>query len=99
MPDTRDKPNRVDQRAGRVLASIPRGRKDPRGDHWEEFRVSLEYYNGSPYVSLRLFERGGDGRFYPVKNKGCSVRLSEGRQVADAILDALELADSPGGGR
>lgn len=99
MPATYDNSGRTGRQEGRVLLALARGRRDPKGDHWEEFRVALEYYNGNPYINLRVFERGNDGNFYPVKNKGCSVRLSEAQQVSDAIMEALELADLPGGGR
>jgi hypothetical protein len=47
----------------------------PRGEG-AELRVSLAEYQGRPYVSLRVWERGSDGELWPSK-KGCSIRASE----------------------
>jgi hypothetical protein len=67
---------------GEVLAALP------RGDGREELRVTLKSYNGHPYVALRVWERNDRGEFWPVKNKGCSVRLGEAAAVADALTRA-----------
>jgi hypothetical protein len=80
------------------IACIPRGKPD-RDGHREEFRVSLDECLGSPFIHLRLFVRGQDGETWFPTKKGCSVRLSEAEEVAEAILEALRIADSPGGGR
>jgi hypothetical protein len=66
MPASYSKSGQVEQR-GRLLAAIPQGRKDIHGDYREEFRVALDEYEGHAYIALRVFERGNDGRFYPVK--------------------------------
>ena len=58
------------QENGRRLATFPRG-------EGAEMRVNLAEYQGRPFVSLRLWERDGAGAWWPVKGKGCSVRLNE----------------------
>ena len=84
---------------GVSVAIIPRGRPDPNGDYWEQLRISLDEYKGHMFISIRVFERASDGQFYPSKTKGCSVRLAEFERVAEAILAAGKLADTPGAGR
>jgi hypothetical protein len=63
---------------GRRLATFPR-------DPTTELRVTLAEYQGHPYISLRVWERGRDGRWWPVKGKGCSVRIAEAEGLADAL--------------
>lgn len=75
---------------GEVLAAIP------RGDGREELRVTLKTYNGHPYVALRVWERNGRGEFWPVKNKGCSVRVSEAEAVAEALRSTADGRRGPG---
>jgi hypothetical protein len=55
-----------------------------RGDGIE-LRVSMAEYEGRPYVALRVWERGSDGEWYPVKGRGCSVRLGECDQLGAAL--------------
>jgi hypothetical protein len=64
---------------GRRLATFPRNRGD------EELRVTLSAYNGHDYIALRVWARGQDGEFWPVRGKGCSVRLSEAGELARAL--------------
>jgi len=71
---------------GRKLASIP------RGTH-EELRVTLDEYEGHPYVQLRAWERGAGG-WFPTR-KGVTVRLRELEAVAEALREALEVAGVP----
>jgi hypothetical protein len=70
-----------------ILATFPRGPD-------VELRVSLATFDGRPYVALRVFERGQGGQLWPVKGKGCSVRLGECQGMIEALRRALELADS-----
>ncbi len=75
----------------------PRGTKlvaIPRGTH-EELRVSLDEYEGHPFVSLRVWARATDGPWLPVAGKGCSVRLRELAEVADALREAINVAGVP----
>jgi len=70
----------------------------PRGEGREELRVSLDEFKGRPYVSLRVWERDASGHWWPTK-RGVSVRLSEARDVAEALLEALDLVEAPARGR
>ena len=70
---------------GRVLATLPRG-------FGEQLRVTLAEYEGHPYVSLRVWAPGPDGKLWPVKGEGCSIRISELGEVAEAPAEALEIA-------
>ena len=72
--------------AGRNLAAIPRG---PAA----ELRITLDEYEGHPYVQLRAWERGAGG-WFPTK-KGVTVRLRELEAVAEALRGALEVAGVP----
>ncbi len=75
----------------------PRGTKlaaIPRGTH-EELRVSLDEYEGHPFVSLRMWARAADGPWLPVRGKGCTVRLRELEAVADALREAIGIAGVP----
>ena len=66
---------------GQRLATFPRG-------PGAELRVNLSEFEGRPFVSLRIWEQGQDGAWWPVKGKGCSVRLAE----ASGLIDALQAA-------
>jgi hypothetical protein len=56
-----------------------------------EFRVCLSTFQGKPYVSLRVWQLDPDsGEWWPVKGKGCSVRLSEAARLADALRAVAE---------
>jgi hypothetical protein len=68
---------------GRRLATIP------RGDGREELRVNLAEYHGRPYIALRLWQRDPSGAWWPTR-KGVSIRLSEARDVADALAEAMD---------
>ena len=73
------------QRRGAQLACLARGQD-------AELRVTLDEYRGSPYLGLRVWERGEDGQLHPAARKGCSVRLHEAGRVARALLRGAELA-------
>jgi Transcriptional Coactivator p15 (PC4) len=89
----------VEQR-GQLITAIPRGKPDrDTGQHGEEFRVTLDEFQGHPYIALRLFVRGNDGETMFPSKKGVSVRLGEAERVAAAILEALRLSEEPGGGQ
>jgi hypothetical protein len=55
-----------------------------RGDG-VEMRVSRAEYQGRPFVSLRVWERDQAGAWWPVKGKGCSVRMNEVGELAEAL--------------
>jgi hypothetical protein len=60
----------------------------PRGDG-VEFRLNLAEYQGRPYLSLRVWERDQAGAWWPVKGKGCSVRIGECEQLAEALARVM----------
>jgi len=88
---------------GRRLATFDR--KGPKGER-AELRVSLDEYQGHPYISVRLWTIAtwGDGGWFPTR-KGISIRLGEAEGVAAALAEAVELVGVPeprpskGGGR
>jgi hypothetical protein len=63
---------------GERLATFPRGED-------QELRVNLDQYNGHSFISLRIWEQGRDGDWWPVRAKGCSIRLSEVEGVISAL--------------
>jgi hypothetical protein len=72
---------------GRRLLEIPRPKDD------EEIRISWAEYEGHPYPAIRFWCKGDDGQFWPDEHRGFGVRLREIPDVAEAIAEALELAD------
>lgn len=72
---------------GERLATLPRGQG-------EELRVSLDEYEGRPYISLRVWAIGQDGSWWPTK-KGCSVRIREITDVAQALMRANDMIFGP----
>jgi hypothetical protein len=68
----------------RRLATLPRGQG-------AEMRLALAEYEGKPYVSLRVFERGSDGQLWPMRGKGCSIRISEVAEVIAALRQVEDL--------
>jgi hypothetical protein len=79
------------EESGERLATF--ARKGSRGGPDAELRVSLDHYQGHPFISIRVWEQGRDRRWWPVKGKGVSVRVAEARGVAEALLEALDKLD------
>jgi hypothetical protein len=71
---------------GRRLLALPRGDR-------EELRVTLDEFNGHPYLAVRVWQRDQGGSWWPTR-KGVSVRLSEARDVADALSEAVDLVET-----
>ncbi len=76
--------------SGRHLATFERKGRGRAPD--TELRVVLDEYQGHPYISLRVWSRGQDGLWFPTR-KGCSVRLGEAEDLADALGDAVRMAN------
>lgn len=68
------------QEHGERLATFARGRD-------QELRVSLAEFEGHPYVALRVWQIAPDitGTWWPVKGKGCSIRMAEASQLAEVL--------------
>ena len=71
---------------GRRLATLARGED-------AELRVTWDAYQGHPYLSLRLWNRNGEGQWWPDKNKGFTVKIRELPDFAAAVGEALDLAE------
>ncbi len=81
------------EQRGLVLARISRSDD-------EELRIALDEYRGHRYLALRVWERGRDGQWWPVKAKGLSIRLREVADVAKAFAQAAGMMQaSPSGNR
>ena len=73
---------------GHRVATIRRSRD-------EELRISWCEYEGRPYVNLRMWKLGEDGStWWPVKEKGLTIRIRELPDLADAVAELLNLASS-----
>ena len=72
---------------GELLAELP------RCDGREALRVTLKSFEGHPYIALRLWARDDrTGAWWPVRGKGCSIRMREAGRVAEALEKALATA-------
>jgi hypothetical protein len=71
---------------GRRISTIP------RGDN-EELRISWDEFNSHPYLSLRLWTRDRQGRWWPDARRGLSIRLRELEDVRTALDAAVVLVE------
>jgi hypothetical protein len=60
----------------------------------EQIRINWSEYEGKPYVSIRMWRRGDDGQHWPDGKRGISIRVRELPNLAEAIAEALELAEA-----
>ena len=91
-----DQPPRADpEPQGRELATFerPGGRWGPP----TELRARLDIYEGHEFINLRVWMQGPDRGWYPTR-KGVSVKLREAQGLAEALLEAVRLADTGGQG-
>ena len=58
----------------------------------EELRISWDEYEGNPYLNLRVWTRNRQGQWWPDR-RGCSIRIRELGQVAEAIGVAIDHAE------
>lgn len=72
--------------AGRILARLAR-------TDGTELRVSLHRYEGKPFVRVGPWQSSSPDA-WPVKGKGCTVKVRELATVAAALLDAADAANS-----
>lgn len=64
-----------------------------RGD--EELRVTLAEFNGNPYIALRVWRADRFGQWWPVKGKGCSIRVGELAELIDSLINAWNMLNAP----
>jgi hypothetical protein len=65
-------------------------------NHGDEMRVTLAEYQGHPYVSLRLWSPDPQtGELWPVKGRGCSLRMAELPELAEALRKAAGTPQGP----
>jgi Transcriptional Coactivator p15 (PC4) len=70
---------------GRRVATI-------RRSELEEIRLNLSEYEGKPYVSIRMWSKNAEtGQWWPVKEKGLSIRIRELEAFAEGIARMTEL--------
>lgn len=58
----------------------------------DELRVNWSEFKGRNFVNLRIWSQGDNEQWWPQKDKGLTVRLSELSDFAEGIGKALELA-------
>ena len=79
------------QDLGHRLLTLPRG-------HDEELRLSLDAYEGHPFLNVRIWTRDADGRGWWPSRRGVTFKLRELADVAEALAEALDLrAEHPAG--
>lgn len=59
-----------------------------------ELRVSWRTYENHPFVSLRIWTRGGSGGWWPDAKRGLSIRIRELPDIAAAIASAMDMAEA-----
>jgi hypothetical protein len=74
-------PPRPPEERGKRLMTLER-------DEDTELRLSLDEYQGHAYYSLRVWQRGDDGRMWPTR-KGVSIRLREAPALANVLAKPL----------
>jgi hypothetical protein len=85
--EPRERTGTPPQDDGELLAELP------RCDGREALRVTLKTYEGHPFVALRVWARDDHtGSWWPVRGKGCTVRLKEAARVIAALQRAAALA-------
>jgi hypothetical protein len=75
--------SRPDPARGEVLVCLERSYEGRR----QRLRVSLESFEGHPYVQIQVWNRGQDGRWVPTP-KCVTARAGELARVVDALRDA-----------
>ena len=72
------------QDLGHRLLTLPRGQD-------EELRLSLDAYEGRPFLNVRIWTRDTDGRGWWPSKRGVTFKLRELADVAEALAEALDL--------
>ena len=72
------------QDLGHRLLTLPRGQN-------EELRLSLDAYEGHPFLNIRIWIRDADARGWWPSKRGVTLKLRELADVAEALAEALDL--------
>ena len=72
------------QDLGHRLLTLPRGQD-------EELRLSLDAYEGRPFLNVRIWTRDADRRGWWPSKRGVTFKLRELADVAEALAEALDL--------
>src|SRR4051812_17372806 len=75
---------------GQELATIPR-------KEGEQLRIRLKEFRGSRFVWIQPWSPGADGRLWPIRGKGVSLRLGELADVVNALHRVDELVGQDDG--
>ena len=54
----------------------------------EQLRVTLETFNGYPFVRLAVWAAGNDGQVWPVKGRAVTLKMRELGPLAEALAAA-----------
>lgn len=68
---------------GEILAEVPRGER-------VALRVALREFEGKPFVTIAVWEKGTGGAFWPARGKAVTVRVRELGAVLEALVSAAE---------
>ena len=74
---------------GEVLAEVPRG-------DGTVLRVAWRTFEGKPFATIAVWERGTAGAWWPVKGKAVTVRVRELGEVLEGLVKAAERAAEGG---
>lgn len=72
---------------GERLLTLPRGQG-------QELRLTRSEFKGHPFLSLRVWERGQGGAYFPSKS-GVSIRLHEVPELAEALATVAGGSNAP----
>lgn len=87
-PPTTAKPPQAPD-PGEVLAEVPRG-------DGTVLRVAWRTFEGKPFATIAVWERGTAGAWWPVKGKAVTVRVRELGEVLEGLVKAAERAAEGG---
>ena len=65
----------------------------------EEFRISIDEFEGHPFVSMRIWAPVMGGPMGPVRGKTMSVRVRELDDVIEALSEARSILEGDGARR
>ena len=76
---------------GEVLAEVPRG-------DGTVLRVAWRTFEGKPFATIAVWERGTGGAWWPMKGRAVTVRVRELGEVLEGLVKAAERAAASSAG-